>query len=36
MEVRETKEFVVSIVTDELAEVMNLTSGEYEAVGQRV
>ena len=29
--VRETKEFVVNIVTYELAEAMNLTSGEYEA-----
>ena len=27
--VRETKEFVVNIVTYELAEAMNLTSGEY-------
>jgi flavin reductase (DIM6/NTAB) family NADH-FMN oxidoreductase RutF len=29
--VRETREFVVSIVTYELAEAMNLTSGEYDA-----
>jgi flavin reductase (DIM6/NTAB) family NADH-FMN oxidoreductase RutF len=29
--VRETKEFVVNVVTYELAEAMNLTSGEYEA-----
>jgi flavin reductase (DIM6/NTAB) family NADH-FMN oxidoreductase RutF len=29
--VRETKEFVVNIVTYELAEAMNLTSGEYDA-----
>jgi|SRR5580704_6076306 flavin reductase (DIM6/NTAB) family NADH-FMN oxidoreductase RutF len=29
--VRETKEFVVNIVTYELAEAMNLTSGEYGA-----
>jgi len=29
--VRETKEFVVNIVTYELAEAMNLTSGEYAA-----
>ena len=29
--VRETKEFVVNIVTYDLAEVMNLTSGEYDA-----
>ncbi len=29
--IRETKEFVVSIVTYELAEKMNLTSGEYDA-----
>jgi flavin reductase (DIM6/NTAB) family NADH-FMN oxidoreductase RutF len=29
--VRETKEFVVNIVTYELAEAMNVTSGEYEA-----
>ncbi len=29
--VRETKEFVVNLVTYELAEVMNLTSGEYDA-----
>jgi flavin reductase (DIM6/NTAB) family NADH-FMN oxidoreductase RutF len=29
--IRETKEFVVNIVTYELAETMNLTSGEYEA-----
>ncbi len=29
--VRETKEFVVSIVTYELAEAMNITSGEYDA-----
>src|SRR5579863_3807011 len=28
--VRETKEFVVSIVTYELLEAMNITSGEYE------
>src|SRR6202041_2540978 len=28
---RETKEFVVNIVTYELAEAMNLTSGEYDA-----
>jgi flavin reductase (DIM6/NTAB) family NADH-FMN oxidoreductase RutF len=28
--VRETKEFVVNIVTYELAEAMNLTSGEYD------
>jgi flavin reductase (DIM6/NTAB) family NADH-FMN oxidoreductase RutF len=29
--VRETKEFVVNTVTYELAEAMNLTSGEYDA-----
>lgn len=29
--VRETKEFVVNIVTYELAEAMNLSSGEYDA-----
>jgi flavin reductase (DIM6/NTAB) family NADH-FMN oxidoreductase RutF len=29
--VRETKEFVVNIVTYELAEAMNVTSGEYDA-----
>lgn len=29
--IRETKEFVVSIVTYELAEAMNVTSGEYDA-----
>jgi flavin reductase (DIM6/NTAB) family NADH-FMN oxidoreductase RutF len=29
--VRETREFVVNIVTYELAEAMNLTSGEYDA-----
>jgi flavin reductase (DIM6/NTAB) family NADH-FMN oxidoreductase RutF len=29
--VRETKEFVVNVVTYELAEQMNLTSGEYES-----
>ena len=29
--IRETKEFVVSVVTYELAEAMNLTSGEYDA-----
>lgn len=29
--IRETKEFVVNIVTYELAEAMNLTSGEYES-----
>jgi flavin reductase (DIM6/NTAB) family NADH-FMN oxidoreductase RutF len=29
--IRETKEFVINIVTYELAEAMNLTSGEYEA-----
>ncbi|MGA8428365.1 MAG: flavin reductase family protein [Candidatus Sulfotelmatobacter sp.] len=29
--IRETKEFVVNIVTYELAEKMNLTSGEYDA-----
>ena len=29
--VRETKEFVVNVVTYELAEAMNLTSGEYDA-----
>ena len=29
--IRETKEFVVNIVTFELAEAMNLTSGEYDA-----
>jgi flavin reductase (DIM6/NTAB) family NADH-FMN oxidoreductase RutF len=29
--VRETKEFVVNVVTCELAEQMNLTSGEYDA-----
>jgi flavin reductase (DIM6/NTAB) family NADH-FMN oxidoreductase RutF len=28
--IRETKEFVVNIVTNELAEAMNLTSGEYD------
>ncbi|MFZ0955553.1 MAG: flavin reductase family protein [Candidatus Sulfotelmatobacter sp.] len=29
--IRETKEFVVNMVTHELAEAMNLTSGEYDA-----
>lgn len=29
--IRETKEFVINTVTYELAEAMNLTSGEYEA-----
>ena len=29
--VRETREFVVNLVTHELAEAMNLTSGEYDA-----
>ncbi len=29
--IRETKEFVVNVVTFELAEAMNLTSGEYDA-----
>ena len=29
--VRETREFVVNMVTHELAEAMNLTSGEYDA-----
>jgi len=29
--VRETREFVVNIVTYELREAMNLTSGEYDA-----
>ncbi len=29
--IRDTKEFVVNIVTYELAEAMNLTSGEYDA-----
>jgi flavin reductase (DIM6/NTAB) family NADH-FMN oxidoreductase RutF len=29
--IRETKEFVVNIVTFELAEAMNLTSGDYDA-----
>jgi flavin reductase (DIM6/NTAB) family NADH-FMN oxidoreductase RutF len=29
--VRETQEFVISVVTFELAEAMNLTSGDYEA-----
>jgi flavin reductase (DIM6/NTAB) family NADH-FMN oxidoreductase RutF len=29
--IRETKEFVVSVVTYELAEAMNLTSGDYDA-----
>jgi flavin reductase (DIM6/NTAB) family NADH-FMN oxidoreductase RutF len=29
--IRETREFVVNIVTFELAEAMNLTSGEYDA-----
>ncbi len=29
--IRETREFVVNIVTFELAEAMNLTSGDYEA-----
>jgi flavin reductase (DIM6/NTAB) family NADH-FMN oxidoreductase RutF len=29
--VRETREFVVNVVTYELAEAMNLTSGEYDA-----
>ena len=29
--VRETKEFVVNVVTHELAEAMNLTSGEYDS-----
>ena len=34
--VRETKEFVVNIVTYELAEAMNLTSGEYDRIGERI
>ena len=29
--IRETKEFVINLVTYELAEAMNLTSGDYEA-----
>ncbi len=29
--IRETREFVVNVVTYELAEAMNLTSGEYDA-----
>ncbi len=29
--IRETKEFVINVVTYELAEAMNLTSGEYDA-----
>jgi flavin reductase (DIM6/NTAB) family NADH-FMN oxidoreductase RutF len=29
--IRDTKEFVISVVTYELAEAMNLTSGDYEA-----
>jgi flavin reductase (DIM6/NTAB) family NADH-FMN oxidoreductase RutF len=29
--IRETKEFVVNVVTYQLAEAMNLTSGEYDA-----
>jgi flavin reductase (DIM6/NTAB) family NADH-FMN oxidoreductase RutF len=29
--IRETKEFVINVVTFELAEAMNLTSGEYDA-----
>ena len=29
--IRETKEFVISVVTYELAEAMNLTSGDYDA-----
>jgi flavin reductase (DIM6/NTAB) family NADH-FMN oxidoreductase RutF len=29
--VRETKEFVVNVVTNELREAMNITSGEYDA-----
>jgi flavin reductase (DIM6/NTAB) family NADH-FMN oxidoreductase RutF len=29
--IRETKEFVINLVTYELAEAMNLTSGEYDA-----
>jgi len=29
--VRETKEFVINVVTHELAEAMNLSSGEYDA-----
>jgi flavin reductase (DIM6/NTAB) family NADH-FMN oxidoreductase RutF len=29
--IRETREFVISVVTYELAEAMNLTSGEYDA-----
>jgi flavin reductase (DIM6/NTAB) family NADH-FMN oxidoreductase RutF len=29
--IRETKEFVINVVTFELADAMNLTSGEYEA-----
>jgi flavin reductase (DIM6/NTAB) family NADH-FMN oxidoreductase RutF len=29
--IRETKEFVISVVTYELAEVMNLTSGDFDA-----
>ena len=29
--IRETKEFVINIVTYELAEAMNVTSGEYDA-----
>jgi flavin reductase (DIM6/NTAB) family NADH-FMN oxidoreductase RutF len=30
--IRETKEFVVNVVTYELAEAMNLTSGDYDAM----
>lgn len=29
--IRETREFVINVVTYELAEAMNLTSGEYDA-----
>ena len=29
--IRETREFVINVVTYELAEAMNLTSGDYEA-----
>ncbi|MFY9661166.1 MAG: flavin reductase family protein [Terriglobales bacterium] len=29
--IRETKEFVINVVTSELAEAMNLTSGDYDA-----
>ena len=32
--IRETGEFVINVVTYELAEAMNLTSGDYDASSQ--